>query len=56
MGMTLETICESLDNVKKLVLTHFSQRYEHKEKMLLDEAKKVFKNTKLSEDFLSIEV
>jgi ribonuclease Z len=36
---------------ENLILTHFSQRYEHKEKLLLDEAKKVFKNTKLANDF-----
>ena len=36
--------------VKKLVLTHFSQRYENREHVLLKQAKKVFKNSFLSED------
>ncbi|RLE58146.1 MAG: hypothetical protein DRJ35_08435 [Thermoprotei archaeon] len=43
--------------VKKLVLTHISRRYQEKnntEKKLLDDAKKVFKNTVLAEDFLEI--
>jgi ribonuclease Z len=44
------------EKVKELILTHFSQRYEHKENMLLLEAKKFFKNTKISEDFLKVEV
>jgi len=42
------------EKVEELILTHFSQRYEHKEKLLLDEAKKIFKNTKISEDFMTI--
>jgi len=37
--------------VKKLVLTHNSQRYEKSEKPILKEAKKVFKNTTLAKDF-----
>ena len=41
---------------KELILTHFSQRYEHKENLLLDEAKKIFKNTKLAHDFMSLEI
>ncbi|MFH1290708.1 MAG: ribonuclease Z [Nanoarchaeota archaeon] len=36
---------------KKLILTHISQRYEHNPKIILDEAKKVFKNTTLAKDF-----
>ncbi|MEK6919233.1 MAG: ribonuclease Z [Nanoarchaeota archaeon] len=35
---------------KILLLTHFSQRYEHKESILLDQACEVFKNTKLTND------
>jgi len=42
--------------VKQLILTHFSQRYEHKEDMLLKQAQKIFKNTKLAEDLMSVEV
>jgi ribonuclease Z len=42
-------------NVKKLILTHFSQRYKES-KNLLKEAKSVFKNTKIAEDFMVINV
>ena len=41
---------------KELILTHFSQRYENKENLLLQEAKKIFPNTKLSEDFMRVEI
>jgi|SRR3989338_6066513 len=41
---------------QKLVLTHLSQRYDGREKFLLAEAKKKFKNTILAEDLLRIEV
>ncbi len=48
-------------NVKHLVLTHISRRYQKGKdntdpKILLDEAKKVFKNTTLAHDFLEYEV
>ena len=36
---------------KQLILAHISQRYEYKEKIILAEAKKIFKNTKIAEDF-----
>jgi len=42
--------------VKKLILTHISQRYQKNEKILLEEAKKIFKNTELAEDLMKIEV
>jgi len=42
--------------VKKLILTHISQRYDNKEKIVLDEAKKVFKETLISEDFMKVEI
>lgn len=42
--------------VKKLILIHISQRYEGKEKELLSEAKKIFKNTALVDDFDKVEV
>jgi len=42
--------------VKHLVLTHISQRYQKNEKILLDEARKIFKNTELAEDLMSMEV
>ena len=40
-------------NVKKLVLTHFSQRYKTT-KPLEKEAKKIFKNTIASKDFMNL--
>lgn len=43
-------------NAKNLVLSHISQRYQGKEKIILDEAKKIFKNTEIAEDFMKIEV
>jgi len=42
--------------VKKLVLTHISQRYEKNLKALLNSAKKIFKNTHLAEDFDVFEI
>ena len=42
-------------NAKKLILTHFSQRYKDI-KQLETEAKKVFKNTVLAEDFMQINI
>ena len=42
-------------NAKKLILTHFSQRYKDI-KQLETEAKKVFKNTFLAEDFMQVDV
>ncbi len=38
-------------SVKKLVLVHISQRYEGKEKLILKEAKEIFKNTVIVNDF-----
>lgn len=48
-------------HVKKLVLTHFSRRYQEKDaprttEDLLKEAKEVFPNTVLAKDFLEIDV
>ncbi len=42
--------------VGKLVLTHISQRYENKTQKLLDDAKKVFKNSQLVNDFDVVEI
>ena len=42
-------------NVKKLMLTHFSQRYKDVT-FLLKEAKKQFKNVKLANDFDGFEI
>lgn len=41
---------------KKLILTHLSQRYELKNKEILEEAKKVFKDVLIAEDLQKIEV
>ena len=42
--------------VKKLILTHLSQRYENKGKTLENIAKKIFKNSKVAKDFMSLEI
>lgn len=39
--------------VKKLILTHFSQRYKNSNE-LLKEAKKVFKNSRCAKDFMKV--
>jgi len=41
-------------NVKKLILSHISQRYSKNENKILEEAKKTFKNTELAKDFMKI--
>ncbi len=41
---------------KKLILTHISQRFEHKENILKKQAKKIFPNTKISWDLMRVEV
>jgi len=42
--------------VKKLVLMHLSQKYEVNSKIILQEARKVFKNTELAEDLMSFDI
>ena len=42
-------------NVERLVLTHISARYKSAEK-LLEQAKKIFSNVLVAEDFMKIEV
>ncbi|MCX8194367.1 MAG: ribonuclease Z, partial [Candidatus Pacearchaeota archaeon] len=42
--------------VKKLILLHLSQRYAKKEHLVLEEAKKTFKNTLLAKDFMKISI
>jgi len=42
-------------NVKRLVLTHISPRYEDPS-LLLSQAKRIFENTTIAEDFMSIEL
>ena len=41
-------------NVKKLLITHISQRYAKNETPILHEVKKIFKNSELAKDFMSI--
>lgn len=43
-------------NSRKLILTHLSQRYENKENEILNEAKKIFKNTLIAHDFDKFEI
>jgi len=42
--------------VKKLIITHVSQRYERNLSDVLKEAEKIFKKTELAKDFMSIEI
>ena len=55
--MTAEqaALLASRANVKKLILTHFSQRYKTTEN-LLEEAKDVFSNTVCAYDFMKIKI
>lgn len=41
---------------KKLFLVHLSQRYDRNNQIILDEAKKIFKNTQIPEDFSKVEL
>lgn len=42
--------------VKKLILTHISQRYSKNPKVILEEAKKIFKYSEIAEDFMKIKL
>ncbi len=42
--------------VKKLVLTHLSQRYEKNPRIILNEAREIFNETILAEDFMRIKI
>ncbi len=42
--------------VKKLLLTHISQRYEYNLEKIGNEAKKIFKNTSIAKDFDVVEI
>ncbi len=55
LHMTVGQACEiaKKSKVKKLILVHFSQKYDLKEKILLNEARKTFKNSFLGEDLMS---
>jgi ribonuclease Z len=54
--LTAEQIADvaKKSKVKKLLLMHISQRYDRREKIVLDEAKKIFKNSELAKDFMKI--
>lgn len=41
---------------EKLIITHISQRYDYKEKILAEQAKKVFKNVVVAEDLVRFEL
>ncbi len=43
-------------NAKSLILTHIRQRHEKEKQKLIEEAQKIFKNTKLARDFMRIEI
>jgi len=53
LHMTAEQAGKNAKNakVKKLILTHISQRYDYKLKELLQDAKKHFKNIEIARDF-----
>ncbi len=58
LHMTAEQAAEiaKKSHSKKLVLTHISQRYEYSTKKILDEAKKVFKESVVVKDLDVIEI
>jgi ribonuclease Z len=58
LHMTAEqaSIIAKKSKVKKLILTHISQRYDPHLKFLLNDAKKNFKNTVIAEDFNEFEI
>jgi len=45
---------QSGDKIKSLYLSHLSQRYDGSEKLILNEAKKFFKNTIIAEDLMQV--
>ncbi len=42
--------------VERLILTHISQRYDNREMLILNEARKIFPKTEIAEDLMKIEV
>lgn len=44
------------NNVKSLILTHLSQRFEFKDKLILKEAQEIYKNTIIAKDLMKLEV
>ena len=55
---SIPDVCKMADayDVKKLVLTHISRRYDGKEKELIEEAREHFDNVEIAEDFMEIEI
>ncbi len=55
--LTAEQAAQIADEaeVKRLILTHFSQRYRDTQS-LVEEAKKIFANTQAAEDFMEVEI
>ncbi len=58
LHMTAKQVAENAKKakVKKLILTHLSQRYEKNPKVILNEAKKVFKKTFIANDLDVFEI
>lgn len=56
--LTIEDACRAAKKgkVKELIISHISQRYEFKEKLLLKEAKKIFKKVQIAKDFMKVSV
>jgi len=44
------------ENVKKLIITHISQRYEYGTDELLKSAKNIFKNVEIAKDFMKVRI
>ena len=42
--------------MKRLILTHLSQRYDKREFEIFEEARKIFKNSGLAEDLDKVEI
>ena len=42
--------------VKELIISHISQRYEFKEKFLLKEVKKIYKNVRIANDLMKVTI
>jgi len=54
MTITQSAKAAKQNKVKQLILTHISQRYEHKEKILEKTAKAIFKNSIIAHDKMKI--
>jgi ribonuclease Z len=44
------------ENVKRLIITHISQRYEYREKLLLNAVRQIFANAEIAKDFMKVEI